>query len=164
MMSIAATPELDPPPFRVLVCDDQDSLRKAISQVLAMVPLLQFTAEAADGPGCLEQVAHTRPHVLILDVNMPGGGPQVPRAVKDIDPDVYILVYSGRQDFDTQNQMLAAGADEYVVKTGRLAPLVQALSHATTHYHRATATTPGAEHLADPAPATAPQNLSTTDP
>lgn len=127
------TPSLvqDSPPCRVLVCDDQDELRQAIGRVLAATPRFEVVAEAANGAGCVEQVRLSRPHMLILDVNMPGGGPRVPRAVKALDPDVYILVYSGRKDEQMQQDMLSAGADEYLVKTGRLQPLLKALDEAS---------------------------------
>ena len=79
---------------------------------------------------CLEQVRTLRPDVLILDVSMPGGGPHVARAAKELNPGTHILVFSGRQDARVQEAMLAAGADQYVVKTGRLRPLLQALDRA----------------------------------
>ncbi len=68
-----------------------------------------------------------RPDVLILDVSMPGGGPHLAKAAKELNPGMHIVVFSGRQDDKTRNAMLAAGADQYVVKTGRLQPLVEAL-------------------------------------
>jgi DNA-binding NarL/FixJ family response regulator len=61
---------------------------------------------------------------------MPGGGPSVASAAKQINPGMHILVFSGRQDTRLQREMLGAGADQYVVKTGRLRPLLEALNQA----------------------------------
>jgi DNA-binding NarL/FixJ family response regulator len=43
---------------------------------------------------------------------------------------MHILVYSGRSDIRVQRDMLDAGADQYLLKTGRLGPLIQALDKA----------------------------------
>jgi DNA-binding NarL/FixJ family response regulator len=114
----------------IVICDDQPELRGAIDQMLARNPRFAVVGHAGDGAGCLEQVRHTRPDLLILDVNMPGGGPHVATAAKDIRPELHIVVFSGRQDGTVERAMLAAGADQYVVKTGRVRPLLQALETA----------------------------------
>ena len=114
-------------PATVVVCDDRPELRDAVRAVLAGNPGFTVVAEAAEGAGCLEIIRRTRPNILILDVSMPGGGPEVARAIKAIAPDVHILVYTGRPDLRLWQDMLDAGADQYLVKTGRLRPLIDAL-------------------------------------
>lgn len=114
----------------VLVCDDRVELREAIGQVLADVPRFSVIGEATDAQTCLDRVRRLRPDVLLLDVSMPGGGPEVARCAKEIHPEMHIVVFSGRQDARVQKQMLVAGADQFVVKTGRLRPLLEALDRA----------------------------------
>ena len=117
----------------VLVCDDRQELRDAIAKVLRDVPRFVVVGEATDDVSCLQLVRELRPDVLILDVSMPGGGPSVASACRELIPDMHILVFSGRQDARVQREMLGAGADQYVVKTGRLRPLLEALDRAFTH-------------------------------
>ena len=114
----------------IVICDDQPELRDAIIQILARDPRFAVVGHADDGASCLEQVEQTRPDLLILDVNMPGGGPHVATAAKAIRPQLHIVVFSGRQENATATAMLEAGADQYVLKTGRVRPLVQALENA----------------------------------
>lgn len=114
----------------VLVCDDRVELREAIASVLADVPRFSVVAEATDAQTCLDRVRRLRPDVLLLDVSMPGGGPDVAKCAKEIHPQMHIVVFSGRQDARVQQQMLSAGADQFVVKTGRLRPLLEALDRA----------------------------------
>jgi len=111
----------------VLVCDDRPELRTAISSALAGFARFTVIGEAADATSCLRIVRDSRPDILILDGSMPGRGPPVARAVRSLHPTVHILVYSGRSDIRVQRDMLDAGADQYLLKTGRLAPLIQAL-------------------------------------
>jgi DNA-binding NarL/FixJ family response regulator len=115
---------------RIVICDDQPELREAIGQILARNPHFAVVGQAHDGVSCLEQVEQTRPDLLILDVNMPAGGPHLAAAAKLIRPQLHIVVFSGRQDSATTTAMLTAGADQYVLKTGRVRPLVQALETA----------------------------------
>ena len=106
------------------------------AKVLSDVPRFIVVGEATDDASCLQRVSDLRPDVLILDVSMPGGGPAVAKAAREINPDMHILVFSGRQDARLQREMLGAGADQYVVKTGRLRPLLEALDRAFTHRQR----------------------------
>ena len=114
----------------VVICDDRPELREAICKVLFAAARFRVVGEAIDGFSCLERVRETGPDVLILDIGMPGGGPQVASAAKEIRPAMFILVFSGIRDDHKQREMLMAGADEYVVKTGRLQPLLEALDRA----------------------------------
>ena len=115
----------------VLVCDDRSELREAIGLALSDVPGFRMVGEAIDGDSCLHEIRAVQPDVLILDVSMPGGGPQLAKAAKEINPATHIMVFSGRRDARLQQQMLTAGADQYVVKTGRLRPLLEALERAS---------------------------------
>ena len=88
----------------VLVCDDRPELREAIGLALSDVPGFRMVGEAIDGVSCLREIRTVRPDVLILDLSMPGGGPQLARAAKDINPAIHIMVFSGRRDARLQNR------------------------------------------------------------
>lgn len=119
----------------VLVCDDRKELRDAIGDLLAQLPAFRVVGYAVDGTSCLDGVRTWLPDILILDVNMPGGGPGVAAAARVISASLHIVVFSGQSDDVVRHGMLAAGADQYVVKTGRLAPLLQALRQAHAGRH-----------------------------
>jgi two-component system invasion response regulator UvrY len=115
----------------VLVCDDRQELRDAIGDLLMQLPAFRVVGYAVDGTTCLAGVRTWMPAILVLDVNMPGGGPEVARAAKAICTSLHIVVFSGQSGEDVRHGMLAAGADQYVIKTGRLSPLIQALHRAS---------------------------------
>jgi DNA-binding NarL/FixJ family response regulator len=114
----------------IVICDDQPELRSAIVDILDADPRFLVVGHAEDGTSCLQRVQETHPDLLILDVNMPGGGPHVATGAKDIRPELHIVVFSGREDGAIERAMLEAGADQYVLKTGRIRPLLQALQTA----------------------------------
>ena len=131
---------------KVVICDDQPELRDSIRFTLAATQWFIVIADAVDADSCLNRVRETLPDLLILDVNMPGGGPHIAAAAKAIHPRLHIVVFSGRADGAIQHAMLAAGADQYVLKTGRVAPLLQALDNA---YRQLTTETPVEEVPSD---------------
>lgn len=114
----------------IVVCDDQQDLREAIRLVLTDIPRFQVVAEAGDGPTGLAEIRRYKPDLIILDVTMPGGGPELARAAKDASPTSHIVVFSARDDPATRDAMLAAGADQYVLKSGRIRLLLEALDNA----------------------------------
>jgi DNA-binding NarL/FixJ family response regulator len=120
----------------VLICDDRQELRDAISTALASAARFRVVGEASDRTSCLRGIRDTQPDVLILDVGMPGGGPQVAAQAKVVSPTMYVLVFSGIADPNVRLAMLTAGADDYVVKTGRLRPLLEALNRALAAHAR----------------------------
>jgi DNA-binding NarL/FixJ family response regulator len=130
------------PPYTVLICDDQPELREAIIKLLQHSTLFVVAGQACDGPSCLERVGALRPDLLILDVNMPGGGPAVASGARQLNPQMHILVFSGRQDPATSRSMLDAGADQFVLKTGRLKPSFAALDVAHRHFAQSDAHLP----------------------
>jgi len=58
--------------MRILLADDQLSVRSALQFLLAEVPGLQIVGEAADATGLLQAVAQKQPDLLLLDWELPG--------------------------------------------------------------------------------------------
>ncbi|WP_420116460.1 response regulator [Micromonospora sp.] len=111
----------------VVVCDDRPEMRRAVDLLISRQPGFEIVGEGQDGDEGLRQVQKRRPDVLVVDFSMPGGGPALVRAVKRESPATHVIVFTGRGDARTREAMQEAGADQYVVKTGRLGPLLVAL-------------------------------------
>jgi CheY-like chemotaxis protein len=99
----------------------------ALRTLLGGLPRFHWIGEAVDGSSCRDLLATNQPDILILDVSMPGGGPGLVHAARAACPATRIVMHSGRSDAPTRQAMLDAGADAYVVKTGRLGQLTQAM-------------------------------------
>jgi CheY-like chemotaxis protein len=105
---------------RVLVGDDNEQMRRLI------VELLQAdgyeVTEASDTGQVLEQVSRSRPDLLILDVQMPGGGGvEALRAIRS-DPanrGLPVLLLSGSVDLHV-DLASEAGADAQLPKPFRI--------------------------------------------
>lgn len=58
-------------PLRVLVADDEATIRAALAALLSLEPDLDVVAQAADGRDAVEQAQRHRPDVAVLDLEMP---------------------------------------------------------------------------------------------
>ena len=114
----------------VLVCDDRQELRDVLRDLLAEIPTVTQIGETIDAVSCLESVRLLQPDLLILDHSIPQGGSHVAKSARMMNPGMHIIVFSGRDEPALQREMLDAGANQYVVKTGRIQPLLDSIARA----------------------------------
>ncbi|MGL4178260.1 MAG: response regulator [Dermatophilaceae bacterium] len=117
--------------IRVLVVDDHRLVRSGVRTVLEAEPDITVVAEAADGAAAAESAAGTDPHVVLMDLSMPGvDGVEGTRGVLDRCPDTRVLVLTSFSDRDRVREVLAAGAIGYVLKDSDPVDLVAAVRQA----------------------------------
>ena len=99
---------------RILVADDEASIRRILETRLKMVGYEVITA--ADGEEALEAFQKHNPDLIILDVMMPKmDGYGVTREVRR-NSDVPIIILTALGDVSERITGLELGADDYVVK------------------------------------------------
>jgi two-component system response regulator MprA len=118
---------------RVLVVDDEISLRRMLERTLAAEGF-EVTV-AADGGGALAAAERTAPDVIVLDVAMPGiDGLAVCRRLRSRGLATPILMLTARDAVPDRVAGLEAGADDYLVKPFAIQELVARL-RALTRRH-----------------------------
>jgi diguanylate cyclase (GGDEF)-like protein/PAS domain S-box-containing protein len=104
-------------PAVVLIVDDEPTSRLLTREALQQSGLA--VVEAEDGNGAIAVFAHSRPDLVLLDVDMPDmDGFSVCRRLRT-HPDgryVPIVMVTGRDDIDSINQAYAAGATDFIAK------------------------------------------------
>jgi two-component system response regulator MprA len=132
-MSPAADASAAPPAERVLVVDDDRSLRRMLDRTLAAEGF-EVTV-AADGGGALAAAERAAPDVIVLDVAMPGlDGLAVCRRLRSRGLATPILMLTARDAVPDRVAGLEAGADDYLVKPFAVQELVARL-RALTRRH-----------------------------
>ena len=106
-----------PPPYRILVAEDEADIRFMTCFTLRYGGFEVF--EAADGPTALARAAEQRPDLILLDVKMPGlNGVEVCRELKARPataaiPVVFVSALGQEAEIARGR---AAGAVDYLVK------------------------------------------------
>ncbi|MGA9883737.1 MAG: response regulator transcription factor [Candidatus Acidiferrales bacterium] len=80
---------------RVLIADDHQGMRDALSQTVRMIDRAWEIYEAIDGRAALEIAASWKPDLVILDWRMPNlNGLEAGRAIRKLLPNAVMLIYT----------------------------------------------------------------------
>jgi response regulator RpfG family c-di-GMP phosphodiesterase len=125
----------DVPATRLLVVDDEETIRLALSRFLRSRGYDVHTAST--GAAALESLAGARFALMLCDVRMPGmsGVEVVPHALA-IDPDLAVVMLTALNDAATATGTLTQGALDYLMKPVELADLQQSVERALARRSR----------------------------
>ena len=100
---------------RVLVVDDDPETLKMLREFLTGK---QYDViEAATGGEGLKRLREDRPHLVLLDINLPDiSGLEVLREAKAIDPAVGVIMVTGLHEEAVGRQAMRDGAFDYITK------------------------------------------------
>ncbi len=102
------------PQRRVLIVDDEASLREVLGQYLRLEGFL--TLEAADGVEAIQVAQRTPPDLIVLDLMLPGiDGVEVCRRLRELTAAPILMLTARREEVD-KLEGFQAGADDYVTK------------------------------------------------
>jgi two-component system response regulator NreC len=117
--------------IRIVIADDHAVVRRGLRQVLETEPGFEVVAEAANLDDARRYVLGHHPHVLVLDLNMPGGSSleHIP-SIRTEFPDTQVVVLTMQNEPAYARQALSAGALGYVLKEAAEEELVEAIKRA----------------------------------
>ena len=121
----------EPGPLRVVIADDQASVREGLVLLLGGLPGIEVVGAAADGEQALELVAEHRPDAILLDLHMPVlDGIGATRRLVAEHPGVAIVVLTTYVDDSSVLEALQAGARSYLTKDADRTDIARALQAA----------------------------------
>ena len=86
-------PGRPPATLRIVVADDQASVREGLVVLLDLLPDIEVVGSAANGEQALQVVGQTRPDAILLDLHMPVlDGIETTRRLTGEHPDVAVVV------------------------------------------------------------------------
>ncbi|MFH1743289.1 MAG: response regulator transcription factor [bacterium] len=107
---------------KILIVDDHPLLRAGIAQVIQREVDLIVCAEAATVSHALEEIEHTKPDLLIVDLSLEdGSGLDLIDAVNKRDKPIPVLVISMHDESMYIERAFQAGAKGYLLKRDALA-------------------------------------------
>lgn len=112
----------------VVIADDDHLMRAGLTELLGADDTIQVVGEAVDGRQAVEVVTRLRPHVVLMDVRMPGSdGISATRELTIAAPDSRIIILTTFEDDDYIFDALRAGASGFLLKRTRPEELIAAV-------------------------------------
>jgi DNA-binding NarL/FixJ family response regulator len=113
---------------RILVADDFEPFRRFVCSTLGQRPDLQIVGEASDGLEAVQKAEELQPHVIVLDIGLPGlHGIEVARRIRYLSPKSRIIFATQESSVDVMQEALSIGALGYVIKLYAATELVAAV-------------------------------------
>lgn len=99
----------------ILIVEDDNEINNMLRDLLRSRGF--NTASAFSGTEALLYVKNEAPAAMILDLMLPGmAGEELLKKVKEINPDISVIIASAKDDVNTRVALLRAGADDFIVK------------------------------------------------
>jgi DNA-binding NarL/FixJ family response regulator len=102
--------------IRIVLVDDHPLFREGVAYTLAAQTDMAVVGQGENGDEAVQLAAAHAPDVMLLDLNIPGGGIAAARAVVAAAPATRIIMLTASVDEDDLVAAMAAGACGYILK------------------------------------------------
>ena len=117
---------------KIVIADDQALFREGLRTLLSIRPDMDVVGEAANGDEAVALVEALRPHVVLMDLQMPKvDGIQATARIRDRWPEIPVLILTTFDDDANLFGALKAGAAGYLLKDVSSETLISAIQAAT---------------------------------
>ena len=100
---------------RILIVDDEEEVLVLLSKELRDRDYEVDTA--LSGEEALEKIKENRPHLMLLDIRMPGmDGVETLKKAKEIDPRLAVVMVTAVAEEDIAKDAIKMGAHDYITK------------------------------------------------
>jgi DNA-binding NtrC family response regulator len=100
---------------RILVVDDEVEVCSVLNEFFSSRGYEVYTA--LDGVSAINKVKEVRPHIVLLDIIMPGmGGIDTLKKIKKIDPKIGVIMITAVADHELAKRAIDIGAYSYITK------------------------------------------------
>lgn len=106
--------------FKILLVEDMDSFREAVTQLLGVYNEVTGVADLQSARLRLQKESFD---VVILDKGLPDGdGISLVAEIKASNPNAVVIILTSDSDFSTVKRCISLGADDYVIKSENVVP------------------------------------------
>ncbi|MBY0402863.1 MAG: response regulator transcription factor [Cyanobacteria bacterium] len=114
--------------LKVFLVDDHTVVRQGTRDLLLKHPNISVVGESASGDNLAGLLKLKDPHILLLDINMPGkNGLEILSEIKPLFPKLKIVLFTAHTDIQYIRKGIQLGADGYLSKTVSEQELQEAL-------------------------------------
>ena len=121
--------------IRVLLVDDHAKLRKTLRDMIEEREYIEIVGEACNGLEAVQAVPVSKPHVVVMDINMPVmNGIEATKRIKADYPTTAVIGLSVQNESAIIEKMRAAGVSSYHTKGSSIDRLCQAIEEAASFH------------------------------
>lgn len=114
--------------IKVMIVDDHDMVRYGLKVLLQEFDDFEVVCETGDSRLILTLCAAHHPDIILMDILMPNvDGVVATRLVREKFPDIRVVALTSTDDESTISEMLRAGAISYILKTGTIDEVANAV-------------------------------------
>jgi signal transduction histidine kinase/ActR/RegA family two-component response regulator len=115
---------------RILIADDHQIVRQALSNLLSGIPSFKVIAEAEDGEDAVKKAMELNPEVIIMDLNMPKlNGLGATKIIHKQLPAIKIIGLSVQDEQTVMDSMREAGAVAFFNKGAPVDKLIETIKY-----------------------------------
>ncbi len=117
--------------IHILICDDQDVVRKGLNIILSHSDGIEVVGTAVDGQDAVQQASQLKPDVVLMDLKMPNlNGIHATRRIVTALPDTKVVVLTTYDGDEWVFDAIRAGASGYLLKDADGEEIVTAVREA----------------------------------
>ena len=110
--------------------DDQPIFRKGLRELIEEEPSIHVAGEASDGEEAWRLIQFLRPHIAVLDVEMPkASGIEVAQRIQSAGLAVKVIILTMYKQLSIFNSALDAGVMGYLLKVTAVTDIIDAIRH-----------------------------------
>jgi len=103
--------------IKVLMADDHTLMRDGLETILNLEHDIEVVGSARTGDEALEMTGRLRPHIVLMDIQMPGmSGIACTKRIKELYPDVQVLILTTFAEEEYIIDAFASGATGFLLK------------------------------------------------
>ena len=102
--------------IQLVIIDDHPLFREGVAAILGRETGIQIVGQGASAVDAIRLASELLPDIIILDINMPGGGLRAAKAIVESCPVVKIIMLTASDNEDDVLTALKSGAKAYVLK------------------------------------------------
>jgi DNA-binding NarL/FixJ family response regulator len=128
--------------MKVFIADDSSLFVERLSDLLRDVPGIQLAGQAGNVAEAVHGIQRQTPDAVVLDLQMPGGsGLDILRAIRERNPDLFVLICTNYAQPQYREECLSAGANHFLDKSAefdKIPGILREMARKTAKIARAT--------------------------
>jgi DNA-binding NarL/FixJ family response regulator len=124
---------MDKPTISMVIADDHPLILAGIAALIESEPGFQLLGQAVNADQTVDQYERLQPDVLLVDLNMPGGGLDAITRIRKAHGEAKIVILTTYEGDENIHRALEAGASAYLLKQSGFDEIVHCVRQVANH-------------------------------